>query len=107
MNSYPSEQLSRRPAEVVAVSAGPRAVVGGFSDAAGRGQQPPVSYQPEGSYGRQLFWSLIATVLLAALTALAWLSVIGSAPAANEQSAARAEPAKQSISPIALVRHEI
>jgi hypothetical protein len=85
MNSYPSEQLSRRPAEVVAVCAGPRAVVEGFSDAAGDGQQPPFSYQPEGSYGRQLFWSLIATALLAAITALAWLSVIGSAPGANEQ----------------------
>ena len=107
MNSYPSEQLSRRPAEVVAVSAGPRAVVEGFSDAAGGGQQPPFSYQPEGSYGRQLFWSLIATVLLAAITVLAWLSVIGSASAANEQTAARAEPAKQSISRISVAKHEI
>ena len=96
MNSYPSEQLLRRPAEVVAVSAGPRAVVEGFSDAAGGGQQPPFSYQPEGSYGRQLFWSLIATVLLAAITALAWLSVIGSAPRANEQPRALSRQSSQS-----------
>jgi hypothetical protein len=96
MKSYPSEQLSRRPAEVVAVSAGPRAVVEGCSDAAGGGQQPPFSYQPEGPYGRQLFWSLIATVLLAAITAFAWLSVIGSAPGANEQPRALSQQSSQS-----------
>jgi hypothetical protein len=95
MNSYPSEQLSRRPAEVVALSAGPRAVVAGFSDPAGPGQQPPFSYQPEGSYGRQLLWSLIVTVLLAAITALAWLSVIGSAPRANEQPRALSQQSSQ------------
>jgi hypothetical protein len=96
MNSYPSEQLSRRRAEVVAVSAGPRAVVEGCSGAAGRGQQPPFNYQPEGPYRRQLFWSLIATVLLAAITALAWLSVIGSAPGANEQPRALSQQSSQS-----------
>jgi hypothetical protein len=96
MNSYPSEQLSRRPAEVVAISAGPRAVVEGCSDAAGGGQQPPFSYPPGGPYGRQLLWSLIATVLLAAITALAWLSVIGSAPGANEQPRALSQQSSQS-----------
>jgi hypothetical protein len=96
MNTYPSEQLSRRPAEVVAVSAGPRPVVEGCGDADGRGRQPPFSYRPEGSYGRQLFWSLIATVLLAAITALAWLSVIGSAPRANEQPRALSQQSSQS-----------
>ena len=45
--------------------------------------QPPFSYQPEGPNGRPLVWRLIATVLLAAMTALAWLSLIGSAPGAN------------------------
>ena len=96
MNSYPSEQLSRCPTEVVTVSAGPRAVVEGCSDAAGGGQQPPFSYQPDGPYGRQLFWSLIGTVLLAAITALAWLSVIGSAPGANEQPRALSQLSSQS-----------
>src|ERR1700729_1946869 len=102
MNSYPSEQLLRRPAEVVSACAGPRAVVEGFGDAAGGGQQPPFSYQPEGSYGRQLFWSLIATVLLAAITALAWLSVIGSASAENEHTGGGADSAKESISRISV-----
>jgi hypothetical protein len=39
--------------------------------------QTPFSYQPESSYGRQLLWRLIATALLVAITALAWLSLIG------------------------------
>jgi hypothetical protein len=38
--------------------------------------QPPFKYQPEGAYGRQLLWHPIATVLLVAITALAWLSLI-------------------------------
>jgi hypothetical protein len=99
MKSYPCETLSWPSAEVVAeIPAGPRAVVEGCSDAADGWQQPPFSYQPEGSYGRQLFWRLVATVLLAAITALAWLSLIGSAPGANAHTAARAEPSKPSIS---------
>jgi hypothetical protein len=90
MKSYPCETPSRQPAEVVAeILAGPRAVVEGRSDAADGGQQPPFSCQLEGSYGGQLFWRLIATVLLAAIAALAWLSLIGSAPGANKRTAAR------------------
>ena len=92
MKSYPCETLSWQPAEVVAeIPAGPRAFGEGCSDAADGWQQPPFSYQPEGSYGRQLFWRLIATVLLAAITVLAWLSLIGSAPGANAHTAARAD----------------
>jgi hypothetical protein len=43
-------------------------------------RRPPFSYQPEGAYGRQLLRHLIATVLLVAITALAWLSLIGFTP---------------------------
>jgi hypothetical protein len=43
-------------------------------------RQPPLSYQPEDFYGGQLFWHVIAIVLLAAITALAGLSLIGPAP---------------------------
>jgi ABC-type amino acid transport system permease subunit len=57
-------------------------------------RQTPFSYQPEGAYGRQLLWHLIATVLLVAITALAWLSLIGFAPGAD----AHTNPSKQSIS---------
>jgi hypothetical protein len=51
-------------------------------------RQPPLSYQPEDFYGGQLFWHVIAIVLLAAITALAGLSLIGSAPGAYERTAA-------------------
>jgi hypothetical protein len=80
MKSYPCETLSR---------------------------QPPLSYQPEDFYAGQLFWHVIAIVLLAAITALAGLSLIGSAPGANEQTALGADRSKQSISATKLPKHEI
>jgi hypothetical protein len=80
MKSYPCETLSR---------------------------QAPLSYQPEDFSGGQLFWHVIAIVLLAAITALAGLSLIGSAPGANEQTAAGADRSKQSISATTLAKHEI
>jgi len=55
--------------------------------------QTPFSYQPESSYGRQLLWRLIATALLVAITALAWLSLIGLRTAPTHTN-----PSKQSIS---------
>jgi hypothetical protein len=45
--------------------------------------QPPSDYLREGSYGRQIFSRLIATVLMAATAAHSWLSLIDSAPSAN------------------------
>jgi hypothetical protein len=56
--------------------------------------QPPFSYQPESSYVSQLLWHLIASALLVAITALAWLSLIGFAPGAD----AHTNPSKKSIS---------
>ena len=70
-------------------------------------RQPSLSYLPEDFYGGQLFWHVIAIVLLAAITALAGLSHIGSAPGANEQTAAGADRSKQSISATTLAKHEI
>ena len=70
-------------------------------------RQPSLSYLPEDFYGRQLFWHVIAIVLLATITALAGLSLIGSAPGANEQTAAGADRSKQSISATTLAKHEI
>jgi hypothetical protein len=66
-----------------------------------------LSYLPEDFYGGQLFWHVIAIVLLAAITALAGLSLIGSAPGANEKTAAGADRSKQSISATTLAKHEI
>jgi hypothetical protein len=70
-------------------------------------RQPSLSYLPEDFYGGQLFWHVIAIVLLATITALAGLSLIGSAPGANEQTAAGADRSKQSISATTLAKHEI
>ena len=44
--------------------------------------QPPLRYQPENPYIRRLIWHLIATTLLAAITVLTGLSLIGLAPGA-------------------------
>jgi hypothetical protein len=44
--------------------------------------QPPLRYQPENPYRRKLFWRLIATALLAAITVLVGLPLIGLAPGA-------------------------
>jgi hypothetical protein len=70
-------------------------------------RQPSLSYLPEGFYGGQLFRHVVAIVLLAAITALAGLSLIGSAPGANEQTAAGADRSTQSISATTLAKHEI
>jgi len=70
-------------------------------------RQPSLSYLPEDFYGGQLFWHVIAIVLLATITALAGLSLIGSAPGANEQTAAGADRSTQSISATTLAKHEI
>lgn len=70
-------------------------------------RQPSLSYLPEDFYGGQLFWHVIAIFLLATITALAGLSLIGSAPGANEQTAAGADRSKQSISATTLAKHEI
>jgi hypothetical protein len=60
--------------------------------------QPPLRYQPENPHSRKLFWHLIATALLAAITVLAWLCLIGLAPGAYAHTAAHTNPSKQSIS---------
>jgi hypothetical protein len=41
-------------------------------------RQQPFRGRTGNPYSRQLFWHLIATLLLAAIAALAWLSLIGS-----------------------------
>jgi hypothetical protein len=70
-------------------------------------RQSPLSYQPEDFYRGQLFWHVIAIVLLATITTLAGLSLIGSAPGANEQTAPSAERSKQSISATTFAKHEM
>jgi hypothetical protein len=50
------------------------------------------------AFSRQLFRHLIATALLAVITVVFWLSLIGLAPGAYAHSAARTNPAEQSTS---------
>jgi hypothetical protein len=47
-------------------------------------------------YGRKLFRHLIATALLAVITVVFWLSLLGLAPSAYAHSAARTSPAERS-----------
>jgi hypothetical protein len=58
-------------------------------DTSGRGdgedvdrRQQPFHGRTGNPYSRQLVWHLIATLLLAAVAGLAWLSLIGSVPGA-------------------------
>jgi hypothetical protein len=60
--------------------------------------QPPLRYQPENPYRRKLFWHLIATALLAAITVHVGVSLIGLAPGAYAHTAGRVNPSEQSIS---------
>jgi hypothetical protein len=76
-----------------------------MADTSGRGcgddvdrRQQPFRGRTGNPYGRQLFWHLIATLLLAAIAALVWLSLIGPVPGAYAHIEVRTNPAKQSIS---------
>lgn len=76
-----------------------------MADTSGRGcgddvdrRQQPFRGRTGNPYGRQLFWHLIATLLLAAIAALVWLSLIGPVPGAYAHTEVRTNPAKQSIS---------
>ena len=52
-------------------------------------------FKPKTPYSRQLFRQLIATALLAAITVVFWLSLIGRAPSVYADSAARTNPTEQ------------
>jgi hypothetical protein len=56
-------------------------------------------------YSRKLFRHLIATTLLAVITVVFWLSLIGLAPSVYAHSAARTNPAEQSTLATTSSRH--
>ena len=60
--------------------------------------QPPIGLRAGNPHSRQLFRHLIATALLAEITVVLWLSLIGFAPGAHARSAARTNPAEWSPS---------
>jgi len=78
---------------------------GGRGDDVGCGQQA-LRIQTENPYIRQLFRHLIATGLLAVITVVFWLSLIGLAPGAYAHSAARTNPAEQSTSATPSSQHQ-
>jgi hypothetical protein len=76
MTSYPYEIPSSQLGYAVRQPKMAEVPAGGCGDDVDCGQ-PPLRCQPENPYNRQLFRHLIATVLLVAITVLAWLSLIG------------------------------
>ena len=60
--------------------------------------QPPIGLRAGNPHSRQLFRHLIATALLAEITVVLWLSLIGFAPGAAAHPAVRTDPAEQPTS---------
>jgi hypothetical protein len=81
MKSYPYEIASSQPGYAVRQLKVAEIQTGGCGDDVDCGQ-PPLRYPTEKPYSRQLFRHLIATLLLAVIAVLAWLSLIGLAPGA-------------------------
>ena len=97
MNSYPCEIPSSQPDSAVWPSKTAEIPSGGCGDDVDFGQQS-LRLQTENPYSRKLFRHLVATALLAVITVVFWLSLIGLAPGAYAHSAARTNPAEQSTS---------
>jgi hypothetical protein len=97
MKSYPYEIPSSQLDSAVWQSQIAEIPSGGCGDDVDCGQQS-LRLQTENPYRSRLFRHLIATALLAVITAVFWLSLIGLAPGAYAHSAARTNPAEQSTS---------
>jgi hypothetical protein len=97
MKSYPYEIPSAQPDSAVWQSKIAEIPPGGCGDDVDSGQQS-LRLQTENPYSRQLFRHLIATAFMAVITVFFWLSLIGLAPGAHADSAARTNPAEQSTS---------
>jgi hypothetical protein len=78
---------------------------GGCGDDIDRGQQS-LRRQTGNPYRRQLFRHLLATALLALITVVFWLSLIGLGPGAYAHGAARTNPAEQSTLATTLSKHQ-
>jgi hypothetical protein len=60
-------------------------------------RQPPFHYRSECGYGVQLLYHAIGTVVLAAITTIAGLSLIGFGPRVNPHTAARVDPPNHAV----------
>jgi hypothetical protein len=105
VKSYPYEIPSSQLDSAVWQSNMAEIPSGGRGDDVGCGQQA-LRIQTENPYIRQLFRHLIATGLLAVITVVFWLSLIGLAPGAYAHSAARTNPADQSTSATPSSQHQ-
>jgi hypothetical protein len=105
MKSYPYEITSSQPNSVIWQPKMAGIPSGGRSDDIDFGQQA-LRLQTENPYRRRLFRHLIATALLAVITVILWLSLMGLAPGAYALSAARSNPAEQSASATTSSQHE-
>ena len=97
MKSYPYDIPSSQLDSAVWQSDTAEISSGGCGDDVDCGQRS-LRLHTENPYRRQLFRHLIATALLAVITVVFWLSLIGFAPGAYAHGAARTNPAEQSTS---------
>jgi hypothetical protein len=105
MKSYPYEIPSSQPDSVIWQPKMAGILSGGRGDDVDCGQQS-LRLQTENPYIRQLFRHLIANALLAVITVVFWLSLIGLAPGAYANGAARTNPAEQSTSATTSSQHQ-
>jgi hypothetical protein len=105
MKSYPHEMPSPHLNSAVWRSKIAEIPSGGCGDDLDCGQQS-LRLRTENPYSRQLFRHLIATASLVAITVVFWLSLIGLAPRAFADSAARTNPADQSTSATTSPKHQ-
>jgi hypothetical protein len=105
MKSYPYEIPSSQPDSVIWQPKMAGIPSGGRGDGVDCGQQA-LGLQTENPYRRRLFRHLIATALLAVITVVLWLSLIGLASGAYANSAARTNPAEQSTSATTSSQHQ-
>jgi hypothetical protein len=97
MKSYPYEIPSSQLDSVVWQPKMAGIPSGGCGDDVDCGRQS-LRLQTENPHSRQLFRHLIATALLAVITVVFWLSLIGLVPSAYAHGAAHTNPAVQSTS---------
>jgi hypothetical protein len=77
----------------------------GCGDDIDRGQQS-LHRQTGNPYRRQLFRHLLVTALLALITVVFWLSLIGLGPGAYAHGAARTNPTEESTFATTLSKHQ-
>src|ERR1700733_1800099 len=105
MKSYRYEIPSSQLDSAISQSKIAEIVSGGRGDDVDCGQQS-LRLQTGNPYSRALFRHLIATALLAVITVVFWLSLIGLAPSVYAHSAAPTNPTDQPTSATTSSKHQ-